>query len=59
MIITSPNNPVGNSFDINYLEFLLNLYPESMIIVDAVYCEFGNVDYTPLVMKYKNLIVLL
>ncbi|MBK9109964.1 MAG: histidinol-phosphate aminotransferase family protein [Saprospiraceae bacterium] len=58
LIITSPNNPVGNSFDINYLEFLLNLYPESMIIVDAVYCEFGNVDYTPLVMKYKNLIVL-
>ncbi|MBK8955936.1 MAG: aminotransferase class I/II-fold pyridoxal phosphate-dependent enzyme [Saprospiraceae bacterium] len=58
LIITSPNNPVGNTFDIKCLEHLLQLYPESMIIVDAVYCEFGNVDYTPLVKKFKNLIVL-
>lgn len=58
LIITSPNNPVGNSFDKDYLEFLLNLHPKSLIIVDAVYCEFGNVDFTPLVKKYTNLIVL-
>lgn len=58
LIITSPNNPVGNTFDMDYLEFLLNLYPTCIFIVDAVYCEFGNVDYTSLVLKYKNLIVL-
>lgn len=58
LIITSPNNPVGNTFDINYLEFILNLYPKALVIVDGVYTEFSNQDFTPLIKKYNNLIVL-
>ncbi len=58
LIITSPNNPVGNSMNVAKLVQLLAQYPESFIILDAVYCEFGDVDVTPLVKKYPNLIVL-
>ncbi len=58
MIITSPNNPVGNTMELEKLEQLLSSYPDSFIILDAVYCEFCEVDVTPLVKKYPNLIVL-
>jgi histidinol-phosphate aminotransferase len=58
MIITSPNNPVGNTMELEKLEQLLSQYPDSFIILDAVYCEFCEVDVTPLVKKYPNLIVL-
>lgn len=58
LIITSPNNPVGNTMDIDMLEQLLSRHPDSFIILDAVYCEFCKIDVTPLVRKYENLIVL-
>lgn len=58
LIITSPNNPVGNTIDKNQLEFILNLYPDSLILLDGVYCEFSDHDFTPLVRQYENLVVL-
>ncbi len=58
LIITSPNNPVGNSIKRDNLEYLLKTYSQSFIIVDAVYCEFADEDFTQLVKKYENLIVL-
>lgn len=58
LIITSPNNPTGNTISLATLERLLTQHPESFIILDAVYCEFGAVDMTPLVQKYPNLLVL-
>lgn len=57
-IITSPNNPVGNTMDLARLERLLLENPESYIILDGVYTEFCAVDATPLVRKYPNLMVL-
>lgn len=57
LIITTPNNPVGNTFDPKKLEELLSANPESYIIVDAVYAEFCAHDYTALVNKHPNLIV--
>jgi histidinol-phosphate aminotransferase len=58
LIITTPNNPVGNTMDLGNLELLLQTNPHSFIIVDAVYCEFCSKDFTPLIKKYENLIVL-
>lgn len=58
LIITSPNNPVGNTMDLAKLEHLLTVNPGAYVILDAVYCEFSDVDVTPLVKKYPNLIVL-
>jgi len=58
LIITSPNNPTGNVIQANQLEQILISHPDSFIILDGVYCEFGEEDMTPLVKKYDNLIVL-
>ena len=58
LIITTPNNPVGNTIEQEKLEHILRTNPDSFIIVDAVYAEFAEVDFTPLVNKYDNLIVL-
>jgi histidinol-phosphate aminotransferase len=58
LIVTSPNNPVGNSIRPETLEYLLRTNPEACIILDGVYAEFADTDFTPLIKKYDNLIVL-
>jgi histidinol-phosphate aminotransferase len=58
LIITSPNNPAGNTLCLEKLEHLLVQYPQSCIILDGVYTEFSQTDPTPLVKRYPNLIVL-
>lgn len=58
LIITSPNNPVGNTMDLAQLENLLNSNPDTYVILDGVYTEFCEVDATPLVKKHPNLIML-
>jgi histidinol-phosphate aminotransferase len=58
LIVTTPNNPVGNTMEADKLEQILASNPDSYIIVDAVYAEFCETALTPLVKKYQNLIVL-
>ena len=58
LIVTTPNNPVGNTIDPEKLKEILRSNPDSFVIVDAVYAEFAEVDFTPLVSQFDNLIVL-
>ncbi|MFN0214710.1 MAG: pyridoxal phosphate-dependent aminotransferase [Saprospiraceae bacterium] len=58
LIVTTPNNPVGNTMEAGKLEQILSSNPDTYIIVDAVYAEFCEADYSPLIQKYPNLIVL-
>ncbi|MBK6929411.1 MAG: histidinol-phosphate aminotransferase family protein [Saprospirales bacterium] len=58
LVITTPNNPVGNTFSREKLEQTLSDNPSSLVLLDAVYAEFAEADFTPLVRKYSNLIVL-
>lgn len=58
LIITTPNNPVGNTFSREKLEEILTANPESFVLLDAVYAEFCEMDLAPLVRKYDNLMVL-
>ncbi len=58
LIITTPNNPVGNTIEQEKLEHILRSNPESFVILDAVYAEFAEMDLAPLVRKYDNLMVL-
>lgn len=58
LIITTPNNPVGNTIEQEKLENILRSNPESFVILDAVYAEFAEMDLAPLVRKYDNLMVL-
>lgn len=58
LIVTSPNNPVGNTIDLAQLERILTENPESFVVLDAVYAEFAGLDLAPLVRKHPNLMVL-
>lgn len=58
LIITTPNNPVGNTLAPVKLEQILTENPDSYVVVDGVYTEFGGTDFAPFVKKYKNLMVL-
>ena len=58
LIITAPNNPIGISISEETLESILSCNPDSLIIVDGVYTEFAKTDFTSLINKYDNLIVL-
>lgn len=46
LIVTTPNNPVGNTIDPEKLKEILRSNPDSFVIVDAVYAEFAEVDFT-------------
>lgn len=56
IIICSPNNPTGQRVPRDYLEKLLEEYPNTYIIVDEVYEDFTPTNsLVPLVLKYRNL----
>lgn len=58
LIITSPNNPTGNSITKTQLLQILEQYPESLVIIDGVYTEFAKEDFTHLVDSHANLMVI-
>ena len=58
VIFASPNNPVGNVIQIDLLETLLSENQNSLFLLDEVYNEFTDIQYTPLIEKYSNLILL-
>ena len=58
VILTSPNNPVGNVIKSEMLEGLLQAHPDTLFLLDGVYTEFSDIDLTPVVLEYSNLMVL-
>ncbi len=56
IIICSPNNPTGNLIDMGQVEQILELGIPT--ILDNAYYEFSGEDYTDLLNKYDNLIIL-
>lgn len=57
VFICSPNNPTGNSSTLEEIESILQQV-SSLVVVDQAYLEFGGEDFTPLLNKYPNLIIL-
>lgn len=55
----SPNNPTGNAFNREDLEWFLHQFPDKIIVVDEAYIDFSSkgtmLEYLD---KYDNLIVL-
>lgn len=56
-LICSPNNPTGCTISTKDLEMLLR-NTEGLVVVDQAYVEFGGDDFTPLLAKYPNLVIL-
>ena len=55
--ICNPNNPTGNLHTKEYVEYLLNEFPDTLFLIDEAYYEFAGLTVKDLVLKYDNLLV--
>jgi histidinol-phosphate aminotransferase len=58
VFIVSPNNPVGNTISIEMLGRILAGNPGALVVLDAVYAEFGGDDCNGLLKEFNNLLIL-
>ena len=57
IVLANPNAPTGQSLPIEQVEWLLERNPDSVLVVDEAYVDFGGDSVIPLVDRYDNLLV--
>ena len=57
VIFANPNAPTGLALPLSGVEEILAKNPESVVIVDEAYIDFGAETALPLLKKYENLVV--
>lgn len=57
IIFPNPNAPTGLLVDLDFIETVLKNNPDSIVVVDEAYIDFGGTSCVPLINKYDNLIV--
>ncbi len=57
IIFPNPNAPTGRLLPLEAIEALLKHNPESVVVVDEAYIDFGGETAIPLVNSYPNLLV--
>ena len=57
IVFANPNAPTGLSAPLSSIEDLLIKNPESIVLVDEAYVDFGGESAVSLIEKYDNLIV--
>jgi histidinol-phosphate aminotransferase len=57
VIFPNPNAPTGKALSRAQIESFLQSHPETMLVVDEAYVDFGAQSCIPLVQRYPNLLV--
>ncbi|MCR5667955.1 MAG: histidinol-phosphate transaminase [Lachnospiraceae bacterium] len=57
IVLPNPNAPTGLLEPMEVYERILRENPDSVVIIDEAYVDFGGVSVLPLLEKYENLLV--
>jgi histidinol-phosphate aminotransferase len=57
VVFTSPNNPTGNTIDDEVILAVAEAYPDTLVLVDEAYSDFGGTTLVPQIERNPNLVV--
>ena len=57
VVIANPNAPTGMSLSLPQVERIVASNPDSLVLIDEAYVDFGGETVLPLIKKYDNLLV--
>lgn len=57
VVIANPNAPTSIGRDLDFMREILDANPDSVVIADEAYVDFGGVSAVPLLKEYENLVV--
>lgn len=57
VVIANPNAPTGMTIPVGQIEEILKSNPDSVVLIDEAYVDFGGQSCYPLIADYDNLLV--